>query len=59
MTKHTFLEGMGLGILAGTAIWMAVAVKRPEMVRDMRRAAHRAGRTVEHIKDDLADGMGL
>ena len=27
MTKHAFLEGMGLGVLAGAAIGMAVAAK--------------------------------
>lgn len=27
MTKHAFLEGMGLGVLAGAAIGMAVAAR--------------------------------
>ena len=27
MTKHAFLEGMGMGIIAGAAIGMAVAAK--------------------------------
>ena len=27
MTKHAFLEGMGLGVLAGAAIGMAVTAK--------------------------------
>lgn len=38
MTKTTFWEGMGLGVLAGAAIGIVVAAKRPDAMRDMRRA---------------------
>ena len=57
MTKHAFLEGMGLGVLAGAAIGMAVAAK--SMSPDVRRMARRAVRKMDHMKDDLADTLGL
>lgn len=41
MTKHAFLEGMGLGVLAGAAIGMAVAAKSMQSP-DVRRMARRA-----------------
>ena len=50
MTKHAFLEGMGLGVLAGAAIGMAVAAKSMQSP-DVRR--------MDHMKDDLADTLGL
>ena len=31
MTKHAFLEGMGLGVLAGAAIGMAVTAKSMQL----------------------------
>ena len=43
MTKHAFLEGMGLGVLAGAAIGMAVAARGMQNP-DVRRAARKAGR---------------
>ena len=58
MTKHAFLEGMGLGVLAGAAIGMAVAAKGMQSP-DMRRMARRAGRTMNHMRADLADTLGL
>lgn len=59
MTRHTFIEGMGLGILAGAAIGLCVAAKQPDAMRSMRRAAHRATRKLEHLKDDLASSLEL
>lgn len=58
MTKHAFLEGMGLGVLAGAAIGMAVAAKGMQNP-DVRRAARRAGRKMNHMRADLADTLGL
>ena len=58
MTKHAFLEGMGLGVLAGAAIGMAVAAKSMKSP-DVRRMARRAVRKMDHMKDDLADTLGL
>ena len=51
MTKHAFLEGMGLGVLA-------VAAKSMQSP-DVRRMARRAVRKMDHMKDDLADTLGL
>lgn len=58
MTKHAFLEGMGLGVLAGAAIGMAVAAKSMQSP-DVRRMARRTVRKMDHMKDDLADTLGL
>ncbi|WP_297212186.1 hypothetical protein [uncultured Flavonifractor sp.] len=58
MTKHAFLEGMGLGVLAGAAIGMAVAARGMQSP-DMRRMAKKAVRRMDHMKDDLADTLGF
>ena len=58
MTKHAFLEGMGLGVLAGAASGMAVTAKSMQSP-DVRRMARRAVRKMDHMKDDLADTLGL
>ena len=54
MTKHAFLEGMGLGALAGAAVGMAVAARGMQNP-DMRPA----GRKVSHMRAELADTLGL
>ena len=57
MTKHAFLEGMGLGGAGGRrAIGMAVAAKSMQSP-DVRRMAWRAVRKMDHMKDDLADTL--
>ena len=58
MTKHEFLEGMGLGILAGAAIGMAVTAKSMHDP-DVRRMARKAVRKMDHMKADLVDTLGL
>ena len=58
MTNHTFLGGMGLGILAGAAVGMAVAAKGIQDPK-VRRMARKATRTMDRMKDDLADTMGF
>ena len=58
MTKHAFLEGMGLGVLAGAAIGMAVTAKGM-MDPNMRRMARKAIRKMDHMREDLSDTMGL
>lgn len=58
MTKHGFIEGIGVGILAGAAIGMAVAAT-PSVGYDMRRVAKKASRRIERAKDDLTNAMGL
>ena len=58
MTNHTFLGGMGLGILAGAAMGMAVTAKGMQNP-NRRRMARKATRKMEHMKADLADTMGF
>ena len=58
MTKHAFLEGMGLGVLAGAVVGVAVAAKGMQNP-DMRRMARKAMRSMEHMKDEFTDTMGL
>ena len=58
LTNHTFLGGMGLGILAGAAMGMAVAAKGMQNPK-MRRMAKKATRKMDQMKDDLADTMGF
>ena len=58
MAKHAFLEGMGLGILAGAAIGMATAAKGMSDP-DMRRMARKAVRKMDQMKDELTDTLGL
>ena len=43
VTKHAFLEGMGLGVLAGAAVGMAVAAKGMQDP-NVRRAVRQTGR---------------
>lgn len=58
MTKHAFLEGMGLGIMAGAAIGMAVTAKSMQSP-DVRRMARRAVRRMDQMKSELTDTLGL
>ena len=58
MTKHAFLEGMGLGVLAGAAVGMAVAAKGMQDP-NVRRAVRQTGRKMGRMRDDLADTLGL
>lgn len=58
VTKHAFLEGMGLGVLAGAAVGMAVAAKGMQDP-NVRRAVRQTGRKMGRMRDDLADTLGL
>lgn len=58
LTNHTFLGGMGLGILAGAAMGMAVAAKGMQNPK-MRRMAKKATRKMNQMKDDFVDTMGF
>ena len=57
MTNHTFLGGMGLGILAGAAMGMAVTAKGMQNPK-MRRMAKKPTQRMEQRRDDLPDPMG-
>ena len=56
MSKHAFLEGIGLGVLAGAAIGLAVA-SNPCCGRDVRRMTRKAARKMDHMKDDFTNHM--
>ena len=58
MTKHAFLEGMGLGVLAGAAVGMAVASKGMQDP-NVRRMVRQTGRKMNHMRADLADTLGM
>ena len=58
MTNHTFLGGMGLGLMARAAMGMAMAAKGMQNPQ-MRRMAKKAVRKMDQMKDDLADTMGF
>ena len=58
MTKHAFLEGMGLGVLAGAAVGMAVAAKGMQDP-NVRRMVRQTGRNMGRMRDDLADTLGM
>ena len=58
LTKHACLEGMGLGVLAGAAVGMAVAAKGMQDP-NVRRAVRQTGRKMGRMRDDLADTLGL
>ena len=53
LTKHAFLEGMGLGVLAGAAVGMGM--QDP----NVRRMVRQTGRKMDHMRADLADSLGL
>ena len=58
MTKHGFFQGIGVGVLAGAAIGMAVA-SAPSCGAEVRHMTRKAARTMDHMKDDLSDRMGF
>ena len=58
MTNHTFLGGMGLGILAGAAMGMAVTAKGMQNPK-MRRMPKRPTKKKEQKKNDLPDTRGF
>lgn len=55
MNHHLFLGGVGLGMLAGAALSMAIAPKK----KDLKRTARKAMRTMGDLAEDLSDTMGF
>ena len=49
MNHHPFLGGVGLGMLAGAALSMAIAPKK----KDLKRTARKAMRTMGDLAEDL------
>ena len=58
LTKHAFLEGMGLGVLAGAAVGMAVAAKGMQDP-NVRRMVRQTGLKVCQTRHDMADTLGM
>ena len=58
MTKHGFFQGIGVGVLAGAAIGMAVA-SAPSCGAEVRRMTRKAARTMDHMKDPAAAPQGV
>jgi gas vesicle protein len=55
MTGSHFLLGMGLGVLAGTALGMTMVPKK----KKIRRAAEKAMHTASEAMEDLTDALGF
>lgn len=55
MSQHPFLGGMGLGMLAGAAVGVAMSSQK----KDLKRKARKAMRTVGDLAEDLTDTMGF
>lgn len=56
MSEHEFAKGMGLGMLAGVAMGMAMA---PKKRCNMKKAAGKAIKTVGQVMEDLSADMGF
>ena len=57
MTKHEFLRGMGMGMVAGAALGMAMAPKRRKM--NLKKAANKAIHSVGNAMENMTDAMDL
>ena len=56
MKQHNFAKGMGLGMIAGTALGAAMA---PKKKTNMKKAAGKAMKTVGQVMENLSDDMGF
>ena len=56
MTKHQFIAGIGMGMVAGAALGMAMTGTRK---REIKRAADKAIKAVGEVVDNLSDTMGM
>ena len=55
MKKHPFLQGVGLGMVAGSVLGMMAAPKKKSMKRTAEKMVRNLGEAVEN----LSDTMGL
>lgn len=55
MTKHMFLTGAAMGVVAGTAFGMAMSASKK---RDIKRAADKAIKAVGEVVENISDTMG-
>ena len=55
MTKHLFLTGAAMGVVAGTAMGMAMSATNK---RDIKKAADKAIKAVGEVVENISDTMG-
>lgn len=53
MSQHPFMKGMGLGMLAGTAVGMTMMKNEKAIKRKAKKTAHSVGNLVEDATDAL------
>lgn len=56
MTKHQFMTGAAMGIVAGTALGLAMSHTKK---RDIKKAADKAIKAVGEVMENISDGMGM
>ena len=56
MTKHQFIAGIGMGMVAGAALGMAMTGTKK---REIKRAADKAIKAVGEVVENLSDTMGM
>ncbi len=56
MTDLKFMSGIGLGLMAGAALGMVIS---PKPVKDIKRAADKAMKTVGDAVGDFTDSFGM
>lgn len=55
MTQHQFISGAMLGVVAGTALGMAMSTSKK---REIRKAADKAIKAVGEVVDNLSENFG-
>lgn len=53
MMKHQFLQGIGLGMVAGSVLGMMAAPKKKSMKRTAEKMVRNLGEAVENISDTM------
>lgn len=56
MTKHMFMTGAAMGVVAGTALGMAMSATKK---RGIKRAADKAIKAVGEVVENISDTMGM
>ena len=56
MTKHRFMSGAAMGIVAGTALGLLMSGTKK---RDIKRAADKAMKAVGEVVENISDSMGM
>lgn len=54
MTQHQFLRGVGIGVVAGAAIGMALAPKRKSA---LKHTAEKALKTMGEVAENISHAM--